>query len=400
MTDKSPKATVQPGKTRNRKTAVLVLLVLALGCLELHHLYNRMADENIGKDFIAYWPSGRLLLAGENPYAIEKVYAFQKSLGRTIDYPLLMYNPPWTLAFTLPFCLQNYRLSKFLWLLFNLALVIACADWTWRIYGGAHDKRIAALLIAFTFVPVLFVLNMGQTAPLILLGVVFFCYCAKHNYWILAGWALAPVAVKPHLLSLFWLALLLWILDRGQWRTALSAILTGSIVTILPLSLNASIFSHYIQALRQCPPGMWQTATIGTMLRMYYGPDKQWLQFLPLVLGTLWFLAYWRKHKKTWEWPHQLPILLSVSLMIAPHAWTMDYAVLLPAILLTAIRLMQSRRENLMKCAVIVYLAINGVALSLHFLHIDDCFSFWMLPALLVSYLILNRGLSKNLINA
>ena len=79
-------------------------------------------------------------------------------------------------------------------------------------------QRILAVIIAFTFVPTLFVLNMGQIAPLILLGVVGFLHFEKHKYWGLAGCALPLIAIKPHLLYLFWIALLLWVFDRGKWR--------------------------------------------------------------------------------------------------------------------------------------------------------------------------------------
>ena len=386
MINESGKALVQSKRLTKIKVAILVILFLALGGLQLKYLYGKMADENIGKDFIEYWSTGRLLLDGDNPYSIEKIYDLQKLMGRTNDYPLMMYNPPWTLTFILPFCMQNYNLSKLLWMLFNFGLVVFCADWAWRFYGGSYNTRILSLIITFTFVPTLFVLNMGQIAPLILLGVVGFLHFEKHKYWGLAGFALPLIAIKPHLLCLFWIALLLWVFDRGKWRIIFNGILAGLVVTIIPISYDLNLFNQYINTIVNCSPSSWQTATIGTLLRIYYGPEKQWLQFLPLILGILWFLVYWCKHKKTWEWNQQIPLIFLVSLMISPHAWSMDYPVLLPIIIHLAIQLIQSQQGRLIKLAIAVYLIINGSILIMHFLRINDCFFSWIIPALLISY--------------
>ena len=263
--------------------------------------------------------------------------------------------------------------------------------WSWRLYGGLYNNRILAVIIAFTFVPTLFVLNMGQTAPLILLGVVGFLYFEKHKYWGLAGCALPFIAIKPQLLYLFWIALLLWVFDRGKWRIIIGGILTGLVITIIPLRYNFHLFNQYLNTILNVnsSPSAFQTATIGTLLRIYYGHEKQWLQFLPLLFGTVWFLFYWHKRKKTWEWTQQIPLIFLVSLMISPHAWSVDYPVLLPIIILTAIQLIQSQQPRLIKLAIAVYLIINCSALIMRFLNINECFFFWIIPALLISYSIL-----------
>jgi hypothetical protein len=393
----SEKAIVKSERLHTVKIAIALIIVLLLGSSQLKYLYGKMSDESVGNDFISYWSSGRLLLLGDNPYSIEKVFNLQKSMGRTKNYPLIMYNPPWTLTFILPFCLQNYYLSKLLWLFFNFGLVVFCADWSWRFYGGSYNNRILAVIIAFTFVPTLFVLKMGQTAPLILLGVVGFLYCEKNKYWGLAGCALPLIAGKPQLLYLFWIALLLWVFDRGKWQIIISGILTGLVITIIPLSYNFHLFNQYLNTILNVnsSPSAFQTATIGTLLRIYYGPEKQWLQFLPLFFGTIWFLVHWRRHKRTWEWTQQIPVIFLVSLMISPHAWSVDYPVLLPIIILTAIQLIQSQQTRFIKLAIVVYLIINGAALIMLFLNINECFFFWMIPALLISYSILRIQLEQ-----
>ena len=128
MLVESEKTIVKSERLHSAKIAIVLFIVLLLGSLQLKYLYGKMADESVGNDFISYWSAAHLLLLGDNPYSPEKVFVLQKLMGRTKNYPLIMYNPPWTLTFILPFCLQNYYLSKLLWLVFNFGLVVFCAE--------------------------------------------------------------------------------------------------------------------------------------------------------------------------------------------------------------------------------------------------------------------------------
>ena len=62
---------------------------------------------------------------------------------------------------------------------------------------------------------------------------------------------------------------------------------------------------------------------------------------------------------------------------------------LLPIIILTCNPINPKPAARLIKLAIAVYLIINGSALIMHFLRINDCFFFWIIPALLISYSIL-----------
>src|SRR5262249_12988795 len=83
-------------------------------------------------DFIAYWSAGRQIASGANPYDWQALLALQQPLGWTESFPNMMYYPPWTLPFVLPFGALPFAVSRLLWLLLHLCLVLACADGIWR----------------------------------------------------------------------------------------------------------------------------------------------------------------------------------------------------------------------------------------------------------------------------
>ena len=83
-------------------------------------------------DFVEYWSAGRLNLAGGNPYGSDELFALQREYGCPKDRPVMMYNPPWTLPFVMPFGALDYGTGRLAWLLLSLGLVLVCAGAAWR----------------------------------------------------------------------------------------------------------------------------------------------------------------------------------------------------------------------------------------------------------------------------
>src|SRR5262245_2703567 len=97
--------------------------------------YTETTELKYVRDFVEYWAVSRLLLTGKNPYGPQELFALQRSVGWSDSIPLLMWNPPWTLSFTLPFGLARFDVAHFLWLLSNIFIVIFCANQLWFLYG-------------------------------------------------------------------------------------------------------------------------------------------------------------------------------------------------------------------------------------------------------------------------
>ena len=159
-----------------------------------------------------------------------------------------------------------------------------------------------ALTIGFTFAPILDGLKKGQTSALLLLGVVGFLYCIKNRKWWLAGFSLSLLAVKPHVLFLYFLAVALWAIDQKQWKIILGYILAIIATTSIALVINPDVIQQYILAIRTYPPADWATPTIGGFFRLLFGTEKFWLQFIPPLIGIIWLIYYWQRNRITWNW--------------------------------------------------------------------------------------------------
>lgn len=319
-------------------------------------------------DFVEYWAAGRLNLYSGNPYAPDQLLSLQRTVGWPKNQPLMMWNPPWVLALVMPFALPDYSVGRLLWFGLQVSIVLLCADWVWRIYGGSRQRRWWAWLIAFTFLPTLFVLKIGQISSLILLGVVGFLYFEQRKRWLLAGAFLALVAVKPQLLYLLWVAIVLWSFDRRHWGIMVGGGLAGLALTGVAFVFNQAVISQYLWVSENASPFFWATPTWGAVLCIFWGIERSWLQFLSPLLGTTWFFFYWRQHRQAWQWLQQMPLLLLVSLATTAFGWPYDQVVLLVPLLQMAVWLATCGLRRIIMPAFIGYLLIEGLALALNLL--------------------------------
>jgi hypothetical protein len=356
-----------------------------------------ISDPKYVRDFVEYWAATRLLLTGNNPYSPQELFELQRSVGWRDSIPLLMWNPPWTLSFTLPFGLVSFDVAQLLWLLLNIFIVVFCAKQLWVLYGGAPGAYRRAWLVVLTFAPAYLVLILGQIGPLILLGLVGFLLCARGNRWKWAGAFTILVSIKPHLLYLFWIALALWVVEKRQWQLLIGAMISGFIAATIPLLFSPSVYTDYIQLNTTATwptPYDWQTPTVGGAARLLFGGEKVWLQFVPCAIGIFWLLFHWHKSKNQWEWTEQLPILIVASVATAPFAWSFDYIVILPAVIQAASWL--SRRPVLSRESpvIVFYVIIMTLYVLLFFVSPNDFWRFWLGPACVIAYLIFHKHMT------
>ena len=154
-------------------------------------------------DFLEYWASARLLLHGKNPYSPQQQLVLQRSVVPNTTRPLMMWNPPWTLFFILPFGLFSFSLAQLLWFILLLTCLLVCSAQLWRIYGGPAERYRIAWLTCFSVVPTYLTLYVTQIDPLVLLGIVGFLHFHERKQWWRGGIALTLVAIKAHLVYLF-----------------------------------------------------------------------------------------------------------------------------------------------------------------------------------------------------
>jgi hypothetical protein len=359
---------------------------------------DRLANlgETLGLgDYIAYWSAGRLNASGGNPYSPVELLPLQQELGWPDDFPNMMYYPPWTLALVMPFGLLSFGVSRMAWLVLNLIVAVFAADRLWSYFGGPAKYRLWAWVVALSFVPTLVVLRIGQIGPLLLLGVAGFLVFERRRQGWLAGAVLLLATIKPHLVYLFGLAVLLWAVDRRRWSVLMGGSLAALAALAVALACNPEALDQYRYAVANPPSGN-VTPTFGALLRLVLGEDQAWLQFVPSVFGVLWFAFYWAKHRRTWAWEEQAPVLLLVSFLTTSYgSWVFDLVVLLVPILQAAVWAFSSADRRLGAIALGSYLAIDGLALVLNLRQAVYPAFIWMTPALLVAYLACRRRMGR-----
>ena len=140
------------------------------------------------------------------------------------DKPKISFSPPVAFFLMLPLGFFGAKGGLILW---SLALLtsLSISNWLLWILNGRPDSRYH--LLGYVFAPVLACQMAGQLGTFLLLGVVLFLYFHRSRPY-LAGAALLPCALKPHLFLPFAMVLVLWTIDRKAYR-----ILTGFAAALL-----------------------------------------------------------------------------------------------------------------------------------------------------------------------
>lgn len=338
-------------------------------------------------DFIEYWSASRLLLAGKNPYSTEGLSLLQRPYTGS-ETPLIMWNPPWALSLLLPFGLFGYSASRWLWLIFNLGLLLFSARWLWGRYvrwqGPLGLASGATLVLAVTFLPGPVVLSLGQIGPVILAGIVGFLSLVRREQYFKAGAVTLLIALKPHLLFLFWIVLLFWISRNRRWLLAAGAVTALVVGTALPMVLYGDLIAGYLSLIARESIFHHPSTTTGAFLRWMLGWENAWLQLLPMVPGVLWAALYWRRHGRDWDWDARMPLVLLVSVITACYGWVFDQTVVYPALFQAVGWFITAGRRNERFMAAVCYTLINLAGFVLIGLGLNGVAYVWMAPAWLV----------------
>jgi hypothetical protein len=286
-------------------------------------------------DFISYWSAGHLYLTHQNPYSYATTFALERSMGWTRSYPLVMLCPPWTLFLNAIFGLLPFRTSQLVWSLVLSSLDAISAYGLWRYFGGEKRTVWIAALIFLSFSPVITVAHLCQVTPIMLVCLTAFLYCVRSERWVLAGISLLGMSIKPHLLWLVFIAIALWAIRTRRWRMIAAALAAVAVFTAGDLAFNPKAIHFFRDAYG---PAIATSCGFGGALRLIFGMQHSWLQYVPCIFGILWFAWYWRKHGRDWSWKEHMPLLLVVSVASSPYCWFHDFLLILPAFIALAVR--------------------------------------------------------------
>lgn len=311
------------GKAPLKQSIAVAFLLLILLAVTVA-LSSRLQSPN--RDFIEYWSSSKLLVHHANPYDPAAVLKMEQSVGFQFSQALLMANPPSTLFVFAPLGYLPFGIAAAVWEMF----LILAALGSIRLLQGYTLGRIP--VVAFILASIVDCVLAGQSAIVVLLGVCLFIRLQKTRPY-LAGLALTLAMLKPHLLSLFWLVLLLEIVRHRRFQIAAGAIAGLVAASVGILAWNPKIWSHYHGSLESVKLLKGAHPNIASGLRLLVPPHTLWLQFVPLAIGVPLSLWFWWRTRDRWEWHREGALLIAGAVLIAPYSFHVDQVLTLPAVL-------------------------------------------------------------------
>jgi hypothetical protein len=233
------------------------------------------------------------------------------------------------MPFILPLGLFSYRTGFALWAVFSLVTVVGCAGLVWRSFE--NKESLFSILLPLFFGPTIILLMLGQWTILALVGVTGFLVATEQRRDWVAGAFLLLVMGKPHIALLYLLAVGLWVFQTRRWAVLYSAVLSLLASSSLMLVMNLHIFSQFLDRTREFIDERRVNPNLGGILYVVTGNHA--LAAIPQVIGLLWLLFYWKRHRRAWDWKRQGMLVLAVSVACSYYSFPYDEIVVLPALI-------------------------------------------------------------------
>jgi len=310
---------------------VVALCTLAFAFTSLGILHSLLAKDAAGqRDFVEYWASGQLLAHHANPYDGNSILRMERSAGYPTDIPpIIMGNAPPALLLVFPLGFLSPMTGELLWCFVLLASLAVSVRLVRALHGSPKNWL---PLLAYSFGPALSCLLSGQMSMLVLLGLALFLFLHRSRP-LLAGASLWLCALKPQLFLPFGVALLAWIIVSRRYRILVGALIALVASTAVVLLLDPQVWAQYRQMMDSLRYDRGVMPCLSNLLRRGIAPDAMWLQYAPAILGCIWAVVYFRRHREDWDWTTHGSLLMLVSVLVAPYTWLTDQVVLIPALL-------------------------------------------------------------------
>ena len=279
-------------------------------------------------DFLSFYTGSTLVREGRLPelYDFNVQSARERELVPGLAYVAPYIRPPFYAFLLAPLSLLSLNAAFVLWLAAQITGLLLCWIWAWRRFGPD------SLIFCSLFLPAAYGIAHGQDCVFVMLLVLGAFLSMERGRDFMAGALLALTLIKFHLLLVLPIALLL----RKRWR------MLGGYVAIAAIEVLASILLVGLEGVRQyatlltrrdletlspSPEMMINLRALATNL----GVNGMWIEGLLIAaaLGIAGFAALRAKEDWRWFWA-----AVVASLLIAPHAYEYDAAMLLPPALM------------------------------------------------------------------
>ena len=332
------------------------------------------------RDYIEYWASGQQLAHHQNPYDTTAIGKLERNVGFPPGIqPMVMGNAPPALVLTYPLGFTGVSTGQYLW----ISLLLGCFLLSVRLVCSTLGTTVTYVqVLGYSFAPGLVCVAAGQMAIFVLLGLALFLRLHQTRPF-LAGAALWFCLLKPQLFLPFAVVMCLW-----GWRTRQFKVI-GGVVSAFVLSaafvfeLDSHCWTEYSHMMKTLRYDKASIPCISVVLRDSL-PGGAFVQYALAVIGCIWAIRYFWRHRFGWQWIEHGSMVLLVSLMVAPYTWFVDQCVALPG-LLRGLHVTRSR-------AMVFLLALAGAVIEVapltgrELLH--SKFYLWTAPAWLLWYVV------------
>jgi hypothetical protein len=383
--DKPRRARGEPLKDSRWRTFAAAGIVAGGLCLLTTIFSLSLTEQSAAtRDFIGYWAAGRQIIHGTDPYDPQQVLRLEKAVGLGSLQIKITPSPPVGLALVIPLGFLRAKSGLVFWMLAQVACISVALWILWLVQGRPNTRT---HLFGYLFAPALACLMAGQLGIFCLLGIAVFLLWHDRRPFI-AGAALLPLTLKPHLFLPVGLVLLFWVIWRRTPRVLVGLVAAMAASSAAVLLFDPQVWTQYVGMMRSNLMRDRFAPTLSAYLRWDIAPSAVWLEYLPAGAACVWALWYFWRRRDQWKWmEHGLTVLL-VSVMCAPYAWLTDEAVLLPAVLVGVYRAIDTRR-SLLPIAIFCAAALIELYADVR---ITSWYYTWTTPAWLAWYLYATRS--------
>lgn len=311
--------------THFRLVPILIAFLLGLYAVTFYLMFShqRMVD------FIPFYVSSKLLIAGQNPYPM--------------NLPISL-NPPFSLFLFYPLGLIGFHLGMLICSLLYLILgLIAVGLAFFYVFSDEFRKKYQLILYLFyfSFFPVLMNLSIVQFG-----SVLFFLLMVGYHYYLQKKDTLSGIFWGCIIaLKLFPALLFFYLLKQKRYRVFLVTLTTFLLASLISLLIyNPAIYQNYFSMMRKVSwyGDNWNASIFGFIFRLTTNFAGPYL-LLFCILLFLYFKAMGPKEIKG-ETNHQ-PFCLTLTMMVllSPFGWIYYFQLLIPALLFTGVLAFQKK---------------------------------------------------------
>jgi hypothetical protein len=371
-------------KGRGRIVAAACIVVAGFLIVTLLYALSTTNEKATKSDFIGYWAAGQQIVRGANPYDEKTVLQLEENLGLGTEQMKITPSPPAGLSLVVPLGFLSARAGLVLWTMLELACLAGSIGILWNLQARPPSRL---HLLGFLFAPALACIMAGQLGVFFLLGVALFLLLLESRP-LLAGAALLPCSLKPHLFLPVVVVLILWSVWRRAPRVLLGFVAAVLLSNVVVSCFDPHIWSQYREMMTSTGLHDRFAPTLAAELRLRMAPRSVWLQYLPMAAACVWAGWYYWTRRDRWSWRDHGLLVMLVSVLCTPYAWFTDESVLLPAVLAGAYRAAETRR-SLVPIAVFVIAALIELYSDVR---ITAWYYMWTAPAWLAWFLYATRG--------